>query len=614
MNYLYPILLLVLFCSCSQTVKDSKSSPNIFKSNFNIFGVDLRLETPNSEIHNELKENTLRLGKILKEAIDPDCLYRKKTQSICVNNFPQITSKLEKMAEEIKKETKGFFEIRIKNKENTFKRDFAGLSQGFFLDELKKNSSKKWLGDFAGDIFFSGGFKTSRKLSIADPIFEAIDFAEVEMERGWMLASTSRNFGGKMRNPINNQKKWQEDFQRLILFAKPDFSGTRLDAWSTAIMAGGRELLINLWQLKKYRKQWAFLYFDKNGETHCSPNLICHFNKKARLVKFPIINSKKIYSITGNTMGTSYTIHFNNEKGVSTKESIAGLIKNKLININKIISHYLPNSELSKFNQKRELDWIKISKEFHYILKHAQKVSIQTKGAFDVTLGPMIDLWGFGPNENQTVPLKNKLEMARKLVGFNKLIIDPEFARIKKLIPDLRINLSAIGKGYAVDSISTLLKKMGIKTFVVEIGGEVKASSENNISWPVIIEEPSYIGSQERLQLNLQNMAVATSGSSKNYFVDKGKFYSHTFDYQTGSPINNKMVSVSVFDKESCMHADALATALMAMGLKGAKTFIKKHSLNAYIIHLPNKKLENQIERFNKLKEYKSAFFINKFQ
>jgi hypothetical protein len=251
-----------------------------------VFGVDFRWETPSSEVQDRLSENATSLQKEYSISMDPDCIWRVKNGNKCENPFATETQSLEKFTDDIKKETLGYFDIRWNDKAHGVRRDFSGISEGFILERLARVASGPWLGDFAGDIFFSGDFVPTRPITIADPLTDRGPYAKVEMTSGWMISSSSRILGAKMRNPIDPESSWKEDFQRVIFFAGPNFNGTRLDAWTTGAVVGGWKVLNHLWDLKPYKGQWAYFFFDSAGRPGCSSNLHCSFeNPKARVIK-----------------------------------------------------------------------------------------------------------------------------------------------------------------------------------------------------------------------------------------------------------------------------------------------------------------------------------------
>jgi hypothetical protein len=253
-----------------------------FKLEKKVFGVKLRAETPSQSTLDIITQKITQFEEVNRYAMDPDCLWRKKTNLTCENPYLNQTLKLEALADQYKTETVGYFDVLHHEK-----KDFAGMSQGFFLESLVNDSTAKWLVDFAGDIYFSGEFPLSKELTIADPLDERLTFSVVEFKSGgYMIAASSRALGAEMRNP-NTKNNWQEDFQKIVLFSDKDFSGSRLDAWSTALIAGGVKLLDQLNNIDKYKNHWGYIYFNQNGEAFCSSNLKCQLSQLPRKITLP---------------------------------------------------------------------------------------------------------------------------------------------------------------------------------------------------------------------------------------------------------------------------------------------------------------------------------------
>lgn len=295
-----------------------------------------------------------------------------------------------------------------------------------------------------------------------------------------------------------------------------------------------------------------------------------------------------IQVLSGSTMGTTYTVKYVNvEKSLKGKD-LKILIDKRLVEINNAMSTYIPSSEISKFNKLKSLEWQSISQDFYTTLKYSQFVSLKTAGAFDATIGPLVNLWGFGPTGKRKVPSKESIKSAMKQVGYKNIVIDSNSNKIKKLIPAVYVDLSASAKGYGVDAIAALLVQNNLKNFMVEIGGEiVTKGKKGKRDWKIAVEAPDPSDRKARYQkvLNVSNMAVATSGDYRNFFKEGGKKYSHTINFQTGMPVQHTLASVTVVDNASCMVADAWATALMALGPLKGFDLAEKLGLRAYFIY-----------------------------
>ena len=226
------------------------------------------------------------------------------------------------------------------------------------------------------------------------------------------------------------------------------------------------------------------------------------------------------------------------------------------------------------------------------LLKSADEIYKQTAGYFDPGIGRLIDLWGFGSSGGRTeLPKIEEIERAFKDSSIKYLVI--EDGRVKKL-RDIKINLSAIAKGYAVDEVARLIKVAGVENFLVEIGGEVIASGTNKgDDWVIGVERPD---NKSPIPVKLKNTSIATSGNYRNFFIWEGKKYMHIFNPESGFPANNDLASVSVIHPQSAL-SDAYATAMMAMGSSKAKMLADKLKLSVLLV--TNKEDNNQVIKIN---------------
>jgi thiamine biosynthesis lipoprotein len=201
------------------------------------------------------------------------------------------------------------------------------------------------------------------------------------------------------------------------------------------------------------------------------------------------------------------------------------------------------------------------------VVEEAQRVARLSEGAFDITVGPLVDLWGFGPSGATEEPSEERLAELVAIMGYEQITVDPVNGTLRKAVPECRIDLSAIAKGFAVDEVAAALDREGFSSYMVEIGGEVrtrgrKASGEE---WLIGIERPDADGRAVYTAIQLTDLALATSGDYHNFIVRDGVRISHTIDPRTGRPIAHDLASASVIHS-SCMTADALATALEVLG------------------------------------------------
>ena len=276
------------------------------------------------------------------------------------------------------------------------------------------------------------------------------------------------------------------------------------------------------------------------------------------------------FRFAGKTMGTTYSVVVNQESLSDQPvkyQALQDQINAELIRINRLMSTYDSASQLSHFNALPVGEAFAVHPDLHRVLRTSQALSELSGGALDVTVGALVNLWGFGPEASlPAVPSSLAVKMAKKNVGYQALEVDPGNYLIRKR-KALYIDLSAIAKGFAVDQLSVLLRAQGYRDFLVEIGGELFASGRAPADrpWQVGIELPSTLGRAIYTNLPLHNMAMATSGDYRNYFEQGGKRYSHTIDPRTGYPIDHSLVSVTVL-AESAMLADAWATAISVLG------------------------------------------------
>ncbi len=277
---------------------------------------------------------------------------------------------------------------------------------------------------------------------------------------------------------------------------------------------------------------------------------------------------KQESKITGQTMGTFYSVKFISRKKENSK-TWKLKVDTRLKEINKNLSMFDPKSELSRFNRKIKDQPIAIARDFHTILLEAKLLNQITHGAWDGTIKPLVDLWGFGVKQNkQSIPDANCISQALSLVGFAHIRINNN--PIVTKTANVTLDLGSIAKGYGTDAILKLFIDANIKDVLVEIGGELAASGKNKKGklWTVGISQPDKTFASQTLYkiVQLENQAIATSGNYRNFFEVNGKFFSHIINPRTGYPVNNQIVSASVI-ATTCSFADGLATSLMVMDI-----------------------------------------------
>lgn len=295
--------------------------------------------------------------------------------------------------------------------------------------------------------------------------------------------------------------------------------------------------------------------------------------------------TSQMIALSGKTMGTTYSIKIVSPQSLDV-EGLQRDIDLLLIDINNEMSTYVKKSTLSLFNQQQSTDWVTISPALTRVVTTAKNLFQATGGAYDITVGPLVNLWGFGPDQRpRTIPHPSDISRLRSQTGSDKLIIDQTTTRMRKTVAALYVDLSSIAKGYAVDRVSELLLQRDLNRHMVEIGGELKAvgSKPHNQPWQIALEKPSVSHRKISTVLPLRDYGLATSGTYRNYFEENGQRYSHTIDPITGAPIQHSLVSVSVLAKE-CMVADAWATALMVLGRQRGQAIAEQHGIAAYFV------------------------------
>lgn len=290
--------------------------------------------------------------------------------------------------------------------------------------------------------------------------------------------------------------------------------------------------------------------------------------------------SKQRVEIVGETMGTTYSIKYLQNEGKNYKPSVDSLLEL----FNQSLSTYIPTSEISQFNQntvfKFELPF------FYPVLKRSYEIYKDTDGAFDPTVGPLVNAWGFGPVDGD-MPAQETIDSLLQYVKFDSIYFDS--ISVCKLKRGIQLDFSAIAKGYGVDVVVGFLKSKGVENMMVEIGGEMVCLGKNQEgrAWRIGIDRPSDGTAGRPLQavVALENRALATSGNYRNYYEKDGKKFSHTINPKTGYPVEHTLLSASVVAHD-CMTADAFATAFMVLGLEGARHILEHHAeLEAYLVY-----------------------------
>lgn len=304
--------------------------------------------------------------------------------------------------------------------------------------------------------------------------------------------------------------------------------------------------------------------------------------------------SPDIPTLSGSTMGTTWQVRLGTDPDTISRSQLHAEIDALLEAINQTMSTYRDDSELSRVNHAPAGTRIELSPELAFVTTAALNLARDTGGAYDPTVGPLVNLWGFGPDPVRTeAPTAQAIETARRRVGWQRLEFDPATRGLTQP-GDAYLDLSSIAKGYAVDRVAELLARHGIGGFVIDIGGEVltRGTRPDGSRWRVAIERP-IPGERGTYRVIVpQNLAVATSGTYRNHFREAGREYAHLIDPRTGYPVTHDLVSVSVV-AATCMEADALATALSVLGTEAALAYARERGLAVLLLRRQDEHLRD---------------------
>lgn len=280
---------------------------------------------------------------------------------------------------------------------------------------------------------------------------------------------------------------------------------------------------------------------------------------------------------SGNTMGTSWRVVVSHHNGISGSyrewaEDLRQKIEDELNRVNRMMSAFDPESELSRFNRHKSTEPFPVSPETAYVFYLARRISKKTLGAFDITVGSLVNAWGFGTNGRSEVPSGEDLAVLRDAVGYELYEVDLKSNTIRKHDSSVNCTLAGIAKGYGVDRLARVLDEHGCKDYLVDIGGELRARGRNpnGRTWRVGIERPMVGRREVELVVPLENFSLATSGDYRNFYKADSKILSHTIDPRSGLPKTQRLLSATVLHEE-CAAADAFATAMMVLEPEEAK-------------------------------------------
>ena len=303
--------------------------------------------------------------------------------------------------------------------------------------------------------------------------------------------------------------------------------------------------------------------------------------------------------LSGHTMGTTYSVKYRAGPDTPPQEALQADVDALLAGINRTMSTYDPDSELSRFNRADTTDWVPASAALLAVLKAALEIGAQSEGAFDVTVGPLVNLWGFGPEFHpDRIPAAADIAAARARGGHDKLTLRDAPPALRKQRPDVFVDLSGIAKGYGVDRVAEQLAAHGIEHYMVEIGGDARVRGVNaqGAPWRIAVEKPLPGERSVQTVLALSNIALATSGDYRNFFEIGGRRYSHTIDPATGWPVDNRLVSVTVL-ADTSLRADAWATALQVLGPERGMAVAERLGLPVLFIIARDGNFEERVSR-----------------
>lgn len=288
--------------------------------------------------------------------------------------------------------------------------------------------------------------------------------------------------------------------------------------------------------------------------------------------------------LSAPTMGTSYHVTITRQNAVVDADVLRSDIETLLEEINASMSTYREDSEISHFNRAASGEWQPVSHDFIQVFLLARSVTSASEGAYDVSIAPLVDLWGFGPQMGDSVPADDVIARLLAQVGEQQVEVDELGMRLRKASA-LQLDFSSIAKGYAVDQLAELLNRGGVTDYMVEIGGEVRVLGSNprGEAWRIAIEQPRIGGGAPLAVLALSNAGIATSGNYRNFFEVAGVQYSHSLDPRTGWPVQHELVSVTVVHPQVAL-ADAWATALTVLGPENALRIATEQGLAAYLV------------------------------
>lgn len=291
----------------------------------------------------------------------------------------------------------------------------------------------------------------------------------------------------------------------------------------------------------------------------------------------------KINDIEGTAQGTTYHLRYVGPEKPGFKKDL----DEQLAAFEKIFSNYRLDSEISRFNAAAHSEWFPAHPKLVHLVELSHKISVESQGAFDITIGALLKIWGFGPFKRKiaTIPSETEIAAAKKNVDYHQLLFRKNPPALKKMHAQVYVDVSGIAQGYSVDEIAAFIEKSGIKSYLIEIGGEIKTKGRkpSGAYWDIAIESPSYEPGESSVTVYTRGKALTTAGDYRDYFEKDGKRFSHTIDPRSGKPIEHQLASVTVI-MDSAAEADAWDTALMVLGPEAGRSLAQKKQIASFMI------------------------------
>lgn len=310
-----------------------------------------------------------------------------------------------------------------------------------------------------------------------------------------------------------------------------------------------------------------------------------------------VCNASGQERFSGTTMGpVRYNVTVPVLPAGINRGEVESSIQIALDDVNDRMSTYKEDSEVSRFNRYHETEWFEVSEATYAVVARSIELSEETDGAFDITVAPLVNLWSFGSDHRpQQIPSDEEIEKQLNVVGYRNLEVRDSPFSLRKKMPQLTIDLSAIAKGYAVDIVAQRLDDLKIDSYMVEVGGEVRTKGKNpkGTNWIIGVESPTPGLRALAHRVSLDSASLATSGDYRNFFEVDGVRYSHTIDPRIGRPIQHNLSSVSVI-ADDCMTADALATAMIVVGPEQVRELSEKLGVEALWMTVNGQEIQTQ--------------------